>query len=175
LKKEFPIEDEWVSFQLRPQTPPEGMPFAQLFPGVDMKERYAGLNKAGEPYGIKFGERTFLSNSRPSLEAGEYARDKGRYHEFHDRVFRAYFSELLDIGDINVLLDLAAQTGLDAQELKRALGEGAYASRLDDAMREAAQYEITAVPTFIVNEKHKIVGAQSLSTFRDRLKLIQSE
>jgi predicted DsbA family dithiol-disulfide isomerase len=175
LKKEFPIDDEWLSYQLRPQTPPDGIPFLQLFPGVDMKERYAELNKAGEPFGIGFGERSFLSCSRPALEASEYARDKGRFAPFHERVFHAYFTDLLDIGDVEVLLDLAVAVGLDAEELKRILEDKMYAPRIEQAMAEAGRYGINAVPTFIVNEKHKIVGAQPLETFRIRLRRIQAE
>ncbi len=175
MKKEFPIQDEWLSFQLRPETPPEGMPFSKLFPGVDMKERYAALNRAGEPLGIKFGDRSFLSNSRPALEASEYARDRGRYADFHERVFHAYFTDILDIGNVDVLLNLAAEEGLDAGELKRALEDRTYATRIEEAMREAARYGVTAVPTFIINEKHKIVGAQPLDSFRDRLRTTQAE
>jgi len=170
LKKEFPIEDEWLSYQLRPQTPPEGIPFTVLFPGVDMKERYAGLYKAGASLAISFGERTFLSNSGPALEASEYARDRGKYHSFHDRIFRAYFTDLVDIGDLDVLLNIAREEGLDPADLQRKLDEGAYTDRLREAREEAARYGITAVPTFIINETEKIVGAASLETFRMRLK-----
>lgn len=137
-----------------------------------MKERYAGLNRAGEPFGIRFGERSFLSNSRPALEASEFARDKGVYGLFHERVFHAYFTDLLDIGNVDVLLDLATAEGLDTAELKRVLEEGVYAPRLEETMREAARYGVNAVPTFIVNDEHKIVGALPLDSFRDRLSRI---
>jgi len=164
-----------LSFQLRPQTPPEGIPFAVLFPGVDIGERYASLNRAGEPFGIRFGERTFLSNSRPALEASEFARDNGKYHSFHERVFRAYFTDLLDIGDANVLRSLAEDEGVDPVELMRCLDLGLYTVRVEDAMREAARYGVNAVPTFIVNETEKIVGAQPLGAFRDRLRNFAEE
>lgn len=175
MKKEFPIEDTWLSFQLRPQTPPEGTPYAVLFPGADMKERYAGLNRAGAPYGITFGERTFLSSSRPALEASEYARDHGKYHLFHDRVFRAYFTDLLDIGDASILLRLAEEVGLDPAELNRSLEKGIHSARVAEAMQEASQYGVNAVPTFVINETHKLVGALPLESFRDRIKRIQAE
>lgn len=175
MKEEFPLEDTWLPFHLRPLTPPQGMPFTELFPGVDMKQRYATLNKAGEPYGIHFGERSFLSNSRAALEAGEYAADKGRFHSFHDHVFRAYFTDLLDIGDMQILLGLAADVGLDSDDLKHALITGVYVSRIEQALHEASTYGVSAVPTFIVNEKFRIVGAQPVDSFRERLRLIQGE
>ena len=173
MKKEFPIEETWVPFQLRPWTPPEGIPFTELFPGVDIKERYASINKAGEPFGCRFGDRTFLSYSKPALEASEYARDNGKYDSFHEQIFRAYFTDLLDIGNTEILFKLAQDVGLDPQELKRSLDEGLYRTRIEEAMKEAARYGITAVPTFIIDEVHKIVGAPPLGSFRDQLRSIQ--
>jgi len=172
LKKEFPIEHEWISYQLRPQTPPGGIPYAKLFPGADMKERYASLNKMGAPFGIRFGERTFLSRSRHALEASEYARDHDRYDSFHERVFRGYFTDLLDIGNLKILLDLAQEVGLDPVDLNRALEGGVYTPRIEEAMQEAARCGINAVPTFIINDTERIVGAVPLETFRGRLKRI---
>ncbi len=71
---------------------------------------------------------------------------------------------------------LATAEGLDAEELRQALEKETYASRIEEAMQEAARYGwCYPVPTFIINEKHKIVGAQPLETFRIRLKRIQAE
>ncbi len=140
-----------------------------------MKERYTSLDKAGGPFGIRFGERTFLSNSRPALEASEYARDKGSYDSFHERLFRAYFTDLLDIGDVAILCNLAQEEGLDPGELSQCLRDGIYSPRIEEAMREAALYGITAVPTFIVNDTHKIVGAHPVESFRRQLAIIEKE
>jgi predicted DsbA family dithiol-disulfide isomerase len=140
-----------------------------------MQERYESLNRAGAPYGIRFGHRTFLSNSRPALEASEYARDLGAYETFHERIFRAYFTELHDIGDVIVLLDLGSELGLNPVELKRALEQGRYAARIERAIQDAGRLGINAVPTFIINETHKVVGAQDLSAFKRLLQRIQQE
>ena len=173
MKKDFPIEETWVPFQLRPWTPPEGIPYTELFPGVDIKERYSGLNKSGEPFGCRFGERTFLSNSKPALEASEYARDEGKFDLFHEQVFHAYFTDVLDIGDTKILLKIAGEVGLDPEELKRGLNDGRYQTRLEEGMKQAARYGISAVPTFIINEAHRIVGAPPLGSFKDQLSRIQ--
>ncbi len=108
-----------------------------------------------------------------ALEASEYARDAGCFDSFHDRLFRAYFTETRDIGDLDVLLELAEEEGLDKADLRVALQEGRYTSRLNEARREGHQLGINAVPTFIINGKFRIVGAQSLDFFRDRLREIE--
>jgi predicted DsbA family dithiol-disulfide isomerase len=138
-----------------------------------MEERYAGLNATAALYGIRFGLRTFLSNSRFALEASEFARDQGKYHAFHERVFHAYFTEILDIGNVQVVLALAQEVGLDPADVKRALEGGKLGFRIDKTMQEALQLGVTAVPTFIVNDTRKIVGALPLDQFRKRLASIQ--
>lgn len=167
--------DEWVAYQLRPEMPLEGMPMSKIFPGVDLTKRYESLSRAGSPYGIAFKEVSRASNSRLALEASEYARDKGHFDSFHGRVFRAYFVENRNIGDLDVILDLAVQDGLDSDDLLLALETKKYPARLEEARQEAHQYEVTAVPTFIINGKHKIVGAQPIEAFKEKLRIIQAE
>ncbi len=141
-----------------------------MFPGVDLKDRYAKLNQAAAPFGLFFGERAYLSNSRLALEASELARDRGHHHSFHTRLFQAYFTELLDIGNLEAILDLGEEDGLDRDELHAALKEGRYAARLEQAKQEAQRYGVSAVPTFIINERHKIVGAQPVEIFREQFR-----
>jgi len=101
--------------------------------------------------------------------ASEFARDKGQYHSFHENIFYAYFTEGLDIGNLDVIADVAEKSGLDKKAILRAVKDGRYASRLGDARREGQLIGLTGVPTFIINNKHKIVGAQPVETFLDFL------
>ena len=159
-----------MAYELRPETPREGIPLSSLFPGIDLKQRYDNLNRAAEPFGITFSELSRVSNSHVALQAGEYAKASGKFHDFHDRVFRAYFQEILDIGNTDLVLKLAGEVGLDVEDLRGALENDRYAPHLQDAREMAAKYSITAVPTFIIGEEQKIVGAQSLDVFRKRLR-----
>lgn len=130
---------------------------------------YDQLRQRGKEIGIVFGNRTLLSNSRLALEASEYARDMGKYESFHEHMLHAYFTEAHDIGNINVIKAVATANGLDADDLANALKDGRYRSRLTAARKEGGKINLTGVPTFIINEKYKIVGAQPLDVFRDTL------
>jgi predicted DsbA family dithiol-disulfide isomerase len=175
LKKEFPIEDEWLSFELHPETPLEGISIAKRFPGVDVDGMMAHLNNSGAPYGIRFGNLQRLSNSKLALQAGEFARDQGMFHEFHDRLFRAYFTEVLDIGRMDVLLGLSEETGLNTDDLKSALGNGKYLPRLAEAAQEARKQDVVAIPAFFFHNGtmgHRIGGAQPLAMFQEALRTL---
>lgn len=173
MKKEFDIEDQWVSFELHPETPLEGISLADRFPGADIEGMMAHLNHTGAPYGIRFGELKRLSNSKLALQAGEFAQDQGAFHQFHDLLFKTYFTELKDIGRIDVLLDAAGQAGLDISALKAALENGTYLPRLEEAGREARRQEVSAIPAFFFHNGtagHRIVGAQPFQVFQNTLK-----
>jgi predicted DsbA family dithiol-disulfide isomerase len=128
---------------------------------------YENLRQRGKELGIVFGNRTLLSNSRLALEASEYARDMGKYESFHKQLFHAYFTKAIDIGSSENLCDVAAECGLDIIDMMHALEVRRYKSRLDEAKQEGLKIKLTGVPTFIINGKHKIVGAQPIEVFTD--------
>lgn len=175
MKKEFDIEDEWVSYEIHPETPPEGILLIEKFKGINIEAMRAQLNMSGNPYGITFGEMKFLPNSQKALEASEFARVHGKFDEFHEKVFHAYFTESKDIGKIEVLLDIARDLHLDTESLVKALENKTFVPVLKKAQYEGRKYYVTGTPTFIINGKYIIVGAQPLENFRRALKQIASK
>ncbi len=127
------------------------------------------LRRRGTAFGIVFGDLLVLSNSRLSLEAGEYARDMGKHEQFHEKIFHAYFTETMDIGNAEKLCGVAAECGLDPIDMMQALKDGRYKLRLDQARKEGMKIQLTGVPTFIIDDKQKIVGAQPEKIFTDIL------
>lgn len=128
---------------------------------------YDQLRRRGKEAGVIFGNRSILSNSRLALEASEYARDRGKYDAFHENIFHAYFTEALDIGILDVIAAVAKKSGLDDTDMRKSLKDGRYSKSLDQARKEAQAINLTGVPTFIINAKQKIVGAQPIDVFRD--------
>jgi len=173
LKKEYEIEDTWVSYELHPETPPAGMLLSERFKGHDLSSFYEQLRARGLEVGVVFSNLKLLSNSRLALMASEFARDQGMYHSFHENMFHAYFTEGLDIGKADVIADVAGKSGLDEKETLSAIRDGRYASRLNETRKEATLIGLTGVPLFVIENKHKIVGAQPIETFRDLLDKIK--
>jgi predicted DsbA family dithiol-disulfide isomerase len=166
----YDIHDTWISYELHPETPHEGILLSERFKGYDVSQMYEHLRQRGKELGIVFGNRTLLSNSRLALEASEYARDMGKYESFHENMFRFYFTEAQDIGSMDVIKSVALESGLDTEDMMKAISEKRYKLRLDEAKQEGIKIKLTGVPTFIINEKHKIVGAQPIKVFTDLFK-----
>ena len=170
LKKEFDLAVEWLAFEIHPETPPEGMPLIKMFPRADVDGMTRRLNSMGAPFGLTFQKIVNISNSRLSLDAGEFAKEQGRFDEFHHAVFQAYFSQGKNIGDIGVLAQIGKDSGLDTAALMKTLETGKYRKQRERAKEEAAGLTVTAAPTFIINDADRIVGAQPIDIFRERLR-----
>lgn len=164
-----------MPMEIHPDTPGEGLLLSEKFKGMDTEGMFANLRRSGAPYGIDFGSLKVLSNSRKALEAGEFARDHGKFEEFHELIFHAYFTETRDIGEVELLVELAQKAGLDTDELRAALEDGRYMPRLESTLEMAHHYGINSTPTFVINNKYALVGAQPLDRMRAALRQIAAE
>lgn len=98
--------------------------------------------------------------TRLAWEGWFYAKEKGVGQEYSDLMYHSYFIDEKDIGDIEVLADLAARIGLDPMEYKKALADGTYYQ----AERDASSYsrsvlEVKGIPTFFINGKRVKMSA----------------
>ena len=109
-----------------------------------------------------------------ALEAGEFAKEHGKYEPFHEGVFRAFFTECKDIGQRDVLMEIASSLGLDTDTLTENLDNHTYLKKLEETTRKAKNMMVSAAPTFIIDGGRPITGAQPLDTFRTVLEQIQS-
>lgn len=164
-----------MPLEIHPETPKEGNLISNVFPGTSMEKMFANLRNTGKLYGIDLIGNELLSNSHLALAAGEYAKEKGKFEEFHEKVFHSYFNEGKDIGDMKVLSNIAEGLGLDQEEMVKKLEAGAYDNALNATQTTAHEYDIASTPTFIIDEKYAIVGAQSIEAFKEALLNIEKQ
>ncbi|WP_323149450.1 DsbA family oxidoreductase [Pseudomonas oryzihabitans] len=161
LQEEFgdSLAIEWHAFELRPDPTPT------LDPAGDYLRRT--WDRAVYPMAAEYGMVLRLPpvqpRSRLALEAAEFARDHDRFDAFHLAVFQAFFEEGRDIGDLEVLLDLARRNGLDSEALKASLTRGEHTDVVLHAEDRAEALGITAVPTLLLRSaRAPIEEAQAL-------------
>jgi len=172
LKQEFPIIDEWLPFEIHPDTPPEGVLWKDYFPGMSPEAFFSQLDDRGQKMDVRFGPQPLMSNSRMAMQAGEFAKDHGSHDAFHEAVFRAFFTDCKDIGDRAVILEIAKDVGIDAAALDEALENDIYLPRLQETTTEAKANGISAAPTFVIDGYGAISGAQPIDTFRASLRRV---
>lgn len=147
----------------------------EMFNQLDIDQVVMACRQHGARYGLEFGDMAHLSNTRLSLEAAEFARDNGLYHEFHRAVFKAYFTDARNIGDLEVLLSIADSCGLERGPLATALEEKTFASRVEAGSAEARKRGVRAIPAFFIEDRPVITGAVPEDRFREVLQSLSRQ
>ena len=157
------MKTRWIHFPLHPETPQEGKSLAELFAGRDlapMRERMKALMAEA---GLEYGERTHTFNSRLAQELGKWADSKPAGEAIHDALYRAYFVDNKNIGNVDELVEIAEAVGLDRQEARRVIEEREYKEAVDEDWRRSREAGVTGVPTFYGNDL-VVVGCQPYET-----------
>ena len=173
MKQEFTIIDEWLPFEIHPDTPAEGVLWKDYFPGMNPEAFFRQLDERGKKMGVRFGPQPLMSNSRMAMQGGEFAKDHGKYDAYHEAVFRTFFTDCKDIGDRSVILETARGIGLDAAALDTALVGNTYLPRLQATTEAANANGFSAAPTFVIDGYGSISGAQPLEQFRKILRGVE--
>ncbi|MBL8050387.1 MAG: DsbA family oxidoreductase [Anaerolineales bacterium] len=172
LKTEYKIDIEWRPFYLRPDTPPEGMDL----PEYVLKARENGseeyLHQLAEAHNLPFVSTKRFYNTRLAHEATEYARQHGKANPFHKAMFHKVYAESQDPSDWSVLRAVAEEVGLDANDMQLSVEGGKYTEEVAGQVQQAYQIGVSGVPTYVINDKYAIVGAQPYEVFKNALSQI---
>ncbi|NDR58174.1 DsbA family oxidoreductase [Aliiruegeria sabulilitoris] len=161
------FEIEWHPFQLNPDMPKAGMDRREYletkFGGKQQAvEVYSRIAEAAESAGLKidFAAIQRTPNTLDAHRLIHWAGLEGRQTEVVQSLFDAYFLQGRDIGDRDVLADLADSAGLDAAVIRRLLDGDADAEDIRARDANARERGVTGVPTFIIANQHVVPGAQ---------------
>lgn len=154
-----------MHFPLHPETPSEGQSLTDLFAGrdVDLDAMRARMKGLMEAEGLPYGERSHTYNSRLAQELGKWAETQPGGGAIHDALFKAYFVDVLNIGDPDVLVDIASSAGLPEAEAREVLENRSFSEAIDQDWTRSRQYGVTGVPTFVAGG-YGVVGAQPYET-----------
>jgi predicted DsbA family dithiol-disulfide isomerase len=172
------VQVVWRSFELDPSAPDEvaGERAARLAAKYGMSveqareaERRMVDTAAAEGLDFRFdiarSGRTFDAHRVVHL-----AHEHGLGDEAKERLLRAYFTEGQLMSDREALVRLAAEVGLDEEEVRGALAGGRHAEAVRDDERTATELGITAVPTFVIDRAIGVSGAQPPAALLEFLK-----
>lgn len=170
LKKDFDISVKLVHFPLHPETPAEGIPLQQLFaagPG-ELEARHKRMKGLMEAEGLPYGRRTHTYNSRLAQELGKWADTQVGGEAIHDALYKAYFVDGRNIGDIEILVDIAQSVGLDPRTASEVLTTRSFKDAVDTDWTVSRSIGVTGVPTFVCG-RSGVVGAQPYQILKQLL------
>ena len=168
-----PVVVRWRPYQLDPTIPDGGLDRTEYMErkfGRDgrLKAIHDHLVQLGAEVGLPFAFDKIAKapNTLDAHRVIRWAGSTGAQGEVVDRLFRAYFVEGRDIGDRAVLLDIAAESGLDTALVARLLEDDADVEAVRSEIAQAQAIGVTGVPFFIFAGRLGVPGAQDVSVLR---------
>lgn len=114
--------------------------------------------------------------TRLAFEGWFFAEEQGKGVAYSDAVYKAYFYDEQDVGEIPVLASLAEKVGLNAAEFTAALEQGTYTRREQEAAAYSRnELKITGVPTIYIDGKKITLNDYSVAEMVDILKGSESD
>jgi predicted DsbA family dithiol-disulfide isomerase len=165
LRREHGVRIKWVHFPLHPETPQEGRSLEDLFAGrgYDVAQMQAQMRARMQAEGLPYGDRKMTFNSRLAQELAAWADTQPGGEAIHDALFRAYFVDARNIGDPEVLVEIAASIGLPAEQAREVIEKRTHRAAVDADWNLSRRYGVTGVPTFVAGNRG-VVGAQPYET-----------
>lgn len=166
-----------MHFPLHPDTPLDGQTLQQLFPGrtdEQIEAQYQNMKGLMDAEGLPYGKRTHTYNSRLAQELGKWADTQDGGVALHDALYRAYFVDARNIGDVDVLLDLVEKCGLPVEEARTVLTDRTFKDAIDADWSRSHQIGVTGVPTFVAGG-YGVVGAQPYEALAQLITHVETE
>ncbi len=170
------VEVFWRPYQLDPTLPAEGKDrktyLNEKFGGeARASEIYQRIEEAGQKAGIDFRfEKIALSpNTLNAHRLIRWAGGQSREVQANlvECLFEVFFIEGGNIGDIDVLVEIAAENGMDGELVRKLLQTDRDMKEVEAEINQARQMGIGGVPCFIIDNKFALVGAQPADSLRE--------
>jgi predicted DsbA family dithiol-disulfide isomerase len=130
---------------------------------------------AREQYGLELNRGPMGVSSRAALIGAKYAEAQGYGAQYHDAVFRAYWQRANNIGDVDVLAEIAHSVGLEREPFLAALNDEDYEAQVEADVEQAYQYGLTGVPALIFGSRYLVSGAQPYEVLRQVVEKVEEE
>jgi predicted DsbA family dithiol-disulfide isomerase len=182
LMSEVPVEVHWRPFFLNPWVPREGIDrdtyLETKFGSVEAYKGIAGrvVAAAGEEGLIYRPDRVKRQpNTIDCHRLIHWADAHGKSAEMKQRLMELYFRDGGDLTDTAVLVQAAADCGLDADDVRRRLASDEDVELISAQAKDAADKGISGVPTFVFAGKYAVSGAQPAEQLARAIRQVSAE
>lgn len=159
MRDTYDFDIETIGFEIHPETPTEGKALKDAFPGYE--QMIGRLQTHAKARGAHIGDLTHLYNTRKALRLGELAKERGQGNEFSVLMYKAYFTDGLDISDDDLLIRQAAKLNIHRDEAVAAMKSPIFEARLKENSALGHKLKVTSVPSFLINDTYLVVGSDS--------------
>ncbi len=173
----------WHPFELNPNMAREGQNLrehiAEKYGSTPEQSQQARerLTTLGAELGFtfNFNEDSRIYNTFLAHQLLDWAEGQGRQHPLKLASFDAYFTQQMDVSDIDVLLACVDAAGLDSKAARAALASDAHSAAVREKQQFWAGHGISGVPSMVFAGKYLLTGAQGTETYAQVLRRCLAE
>ena len=165
----------WLPYELHPEAPVEGIPRETNFRGARFEQMRTHLETIAAEVGLTMKPRDVIINSRRALGAAEFAREQGKFDAMHHALLKAHWEGTARLENVDDLVRIGTEVGLDPDELRAAIDEDRYAALIDENRAQAESLGINAIPAHIFGRRYLVLGAQPYEAFLEVLDRLREE
>ncbi len=172
MRPNITAEITWHPFQLNPEMPPDGIERqiylkAKFGSSERAKDIYRAVDQAsvGEKLDLQLDDIKRMPNSLQSHRLLHYARRHDKQDVVAENLFQSYFFYGIDIGSIAHLIKIAAESGLDGEDVRSYMESSEDIELVRDHDIQSRKLGVSGVPCFIIAEEYAISGAQESEVF----------
>lgn len=183
----FPHKDQvevvYKSYQLNPNAPKvmKGNPAEAFAKGHRMdvktaKQRFSMFKQQAATVGLTYDyDNIQMTNSYDAHRLAKWANQFDKEQVLTERLMKAYFTDGLNIADIETLVAIAKEVGLSEEDAKKVLESKDYGDQVVNEINEGRQIGVQGVPFFVLNRKYGVSGAQPVEYFEQVLNKLWEE
>lgn len=182
LVPDVPVEVNFRPFFLNPWVPREGISREQYlttkFGSVEAYKGIAGrVVAAAAQEGLSYHPELVARqpNTIDCHRLIRWAGDIGKAPEMKQRLMELYFRDGGDLTDTDVLVQAAADVGLDADDVRKRLATDEDVALVSGQAQEASDNGISGVPTFVLAQKYAVSGAQPAEQLARAIRQVSGE
>ncbi len=174
-------EIHWHPFELNPNMPAEGQDMREhLIEKYRTTPAQSDANRAqmtarGDELGFEFNfaDGFRMHNTFNTHQLLHWANGEDRKNDLKQALFTAHFTNGRDLSDDSVLVDIAAEIGLDRDKAVAVLEDQRFAADVRQEQQFWAQQGITGVPAIVFDRQHLVTGAQGVDNYKQMLGKLQ--
>ena len=182
LVPDVPVEVHWRPFFLNPWVPREGISREQyLTTKFGSVEAYKDISTrvvaAAEQEGLSYRPEQ-VKRQPNTIDCHRlilWADRIGKAAEMKQRLMELYFRDGGDLTDVDVLVQAAADCGLDADDVRRRLATDEDVELISAQAQEASDKGISGVPTYVLAQKYAVSGAQDPQLLASAIRQVAAE
>ena len=180
LVPDIDVKFIYSTFQLNPDFPKEGVNKKEYISRKFNENHHSTMKERIKSEAIKSGisiinsKLDIIPNTFNSHKLIYWSKEYDCHTEVVENLFKAYFEKSKDISNIDILLEIAEDSGLNKEEIRKKFSEDVDNETIIEEEKKNRENGVMGVPTYVINDGITLTGSQSVDSLVKLLKHMSS-